>query len=351
MFKVIKTALAALFLACMIGCAGTPAANNSKQIGGAAPAWVSNPKSVYPESKYLSSVGYGPDRESAEKDALGDLTAVFGQSVQGATTAGYNYQQAVSNGLLSAEENRELDTVVKTSFAMDTLIGVEIDTVWFNGHDTYYAVAVMDRQKCSVLYRDLIESNFDIISTLTESLTSEQRNSFVGLSNYKMAAVIADANAAFINVLSVLDPPQAAPLRQKARPGEEYRIQAGRITRTIPVSVTIDNDYSGRIKGAFSEVYADAGFQTGGIDAPYQLQVSVSLEEAVLGENPNKFFRYAISANLVEKSTDQVLIPYNISGREGSVSISEAQNRTLRTIEQKIRADYAGTLEEYLAGL
>jgi hypothetical protein len=351
MFKMIKPVIVILFLATIIGCSGSPSTQKSADArSSVAPGWVFNPHSVYDDSKYVSAVGYSSYRASSEKEALGALVSIFGQSVQGETQAGYSYQQAFGGELFSTQGTQEIESVVQTSFSQDTLIGAEIDDIWFDGDDTYYAIAVMDKQKCGKLYSDLIASNLQVIRTLT-AITDEEKNSLIGYGNYHMAAVIADANAAFINVLSVLIPASADVYRREARPGDEYRIESQKIARNIPINVTVNNDYSDRIKGAFSEVFANRGFQTGGEDSPYELQVSVVLAETVLPDNPGKFFRYTVNANLVDKKTLQTLSAYNINGREGSTSLSEAQDRTLRAIEEKISEGYTDKLEEYLIGL
>ncbi len=339
----------AILLISLMGCASSPTGSSSSRA--AEPEWVSNPSSVYTDSKYISAVGYGSDRDSSGKNALGALVAIFGQNVKGETQAGYKYQEAVIDGLLNTQENREVDSAVKTSFAMDTLVGAEIKDVWFDGKDTYYSIAVMDKVKSSMLYGDLIESNLKMINTLTVSLSDEEKYSFTGYGRYNMAATIADANSAFINVLSVLSPASAAGYRIEARKGDEYRMEAQQITRNIPVNISVDQDYSGKIKGVFSEVYSNMGFKTGGANAPYDLQVFVTMEEVQLVNNPNKFVRYTVKANLLEKYTSQILFPYNITGREGSTSLPEAQNRALRIIDQKIKESYADELAEYLAGL
>ena len=342
-----KVIVAVLMIVSLMGCAGSPESKDSKRL--AEPDWVSNPGSAYPDSKYVSAVGYGTSRDNSEKNALGALVAIFGQTVKGETKASYKYQEAVIDGLLNSQENRDIDSAVKTSFAMDSLIGAEIKDVWFDGKDTYYAIAVMDKLKSSMLYGDLIDSNLKLIGTLT-NLPAAEKNTFTGYGCYNMAATIADANSVFINVLSVLSPASAASYRMNAVSGDQYRLEALQITKNIPVTITVDKDYSGKIKGVFSEVYANMGFKTGGDNSPYELLISVSMEEAVLN-NPNKFVRYNIKADLTEKNTSLVLFPYNINGREGSTSMSEAENRALRIIDQRIREAYADELKEYMAGL
>jgi hypothetical protein len=56
------------------------------------PAWVDTPDLVYSKQRYVAAVGFGPVREQAERNALANLTAVFGQSIQAEmkSTASYS---------------------------------------------------------------------------------------------------------------------------------------------------------------------------------------------------------------------------------------------------------------------
>jgi hypothetical protein len=308
---------------------------------------VYSPEAVYPESRFVSAVGYGQDRESAEKNALGALTAVFGQSVRGETMASYRYSEAVAGGLIDTRENSAIDAAVKTSFAMNTLIGAEIKDWWFDGQ-THNAIAVMDKLKCGMLYADLIESNQRVIENLLV-IPEADRDSFDAYAQYELAGTVADASAVFVNVLSVLNPASASIFRDKLRQGDDFRLEARRVSRNIPVAVLVNNDRDGRIRGAFAEALAGEGFRTGGTgEARYVLDVAVSFSEADLPRNPNKFVRYAVEANLRDTRNGAVLIPYTISGREGHSSLPEAELRALRIAERNIRESYGALLRDYL---
>ncbi|QQO09305.1 LPP20 family lipoprotein [Breznakiella homolactica] len=339
-----KLALILMILA-LGGCASTPQPEKTGRL--AEPQWVSSPSSVYDESRYISAVGYGLDRASAEKSALGALTAIFGQSVQGETKASYKYSEAVADGFIDSSENSEIESAVKTSFAMDSLIGAELKDFWFDGVDTYYSIAVMDRPKSSMLYSDLIESNQRVIRDLV-SVPEDQRYTLDSYARYSMAATIADASTVFMNVLSVISPASAAVYRSEVRRGDDYRLECLTIAQNTPIAVSVDNDSAGRVRAAFSQSISDTGFKTGGSGSPYTLDVSLSFTEVVLPENPNKFVRYVVNAKLVENATENVLFPYSLSGREGHASLSEAENRAVRTIEQKILESYGAEFEEYL---
>jgi hypothetical protein len=327
-------------------CAGAPRAETGT---GRGPDWVYNTTAVYPEDRFVSAVGYGLDRESAEKNALGALVAVFGQAVEGETNAAYRYSRAVSEGFIDMGEESEIESAVKTSFAMDTLVGAEIADRWVDNRETHYAVALMERMRGGILYRGLIDSNEEIIRNLT-ALSGEELNTLDACARYNLAATVADANAVFINVLSVLNPASALALRDESRPGEYYRLRAREIAKNIPVAVQVDRDPAGRIGAAFARVLSDAGFRTGSVPSRYVLEVSLSLPEVDLPQNPNKFVRYIVDAGLRDTATGQILFPYNINGREGHTTLSEAENRAIRAAEREILASYAEALGSWLAG-
>ncbi|MDR3160482.1 MAG: LPP20 family lipoprotein [Spirochaetaceae bacterium] len=331
------------------GGSGGNAGNTGSTAGApsaAEPRWVRAPDQVYNRALYVAAVGYGADRSAAEKNALTALTAIFGQTIEADQKVTITYSEAVLNGASQwAAENTDIENAVRTSVSMNSLVGAEIKDVWFDGKATHYAVAVMDKAQTARLYREMIRVNLGMISNLT-AIPPSEKNSMEGLARYYLAATVADANRAFADVLSVIGETPPAELRN----GDEYRLEAAAITRTIPVGVNVSGDRSGRIRAAFAEALAAAGFRTGGTNARYLLQVSFSLTEVKLN-NPNKFIRYLIDGNLIDTSSGEVLFPYNVNDREGHLSIPEAEERAFRAAEGRIKNEYGGTLSAFLARL
>jgi hypothetical protein len=201
----------------------------------------------------------------------------------------------------------------------------------------------MDKAQTARLYREMIRVNLEMIANLT-ALTPAEKNTMEGLARYYLAATIADANGACADVLSVIGASPPADLRK----GNEYRLEAANITRAIPVGVSVSGDRSGRIRAAFAEALSGAGFRTGGTNSRYRLEVDFSLTEVRLN-NPNKFIRYLIDGNLVDTSSGEVLFPYNINGREGHLSIPEAEERALKAAEGRIKGEYGGALAVFFS--
>ncbi|MDR0599902.1 MAG: LPP20 family lipoprotein [Treponema sp.] len=342
MLKIRFCAAAVVLSAALAACAGGPPAK-----GGEEPSWVSNPYAAYNKAAYIAAVGYGPGRDAAEKSALVNLTSIFGQSIKSETQTGYTYTQAVAASGSSWSEKSGVAQAVKTSAAMDTLIGAEIKEVWKSPDGTFYALAVMDKAKTSLIYLELIQHNLDTIAKLT-NLSGAEKQSFEGFTGYYRAAELADANGVFVNVRNVISPGSMA--GETLKTGNDYRAEAALIAKNIPIAVTVDNDRQNRIKGAFSEALTKAGFRTGGADSRYTLKAALSLEEISYLNNPYRWVRYVVDANLTDTSTGTVLFPYNINDREGHTSLPEAETRAVRSAETAIKNNYLNALGAFLSG-
>jgi hypothetical protein len=345
MFKIKKPfvycVIALLTVLCSLSCVSTGGSR-----GAAEPEWVSDPYKVYNRAVYIAAVGYGPSRDTAEKTALTNLTSIFGQSIQSESRTDYSYTQAVEASTLAWSEKSDLEQAVKTSVAMDTLIGAEIKDVWKNSDGIWYASAIMDRAKTNMIYGELIQQNLDAINSLTR-LTAVEKQSFGGFLNYYQAASLADANLVFANVRNVISPGALA--GENLKTGNDYRLEAAQIAKTIPITVIVENDVQNRIKGAFSSTLTNAGFLTGGYGERYVLIATLSLNEVVYQNSPYRFIRYVVDASLIDTSTGVVLFPYNINDREGHVSLSEAQNMAVKAAEARISSDYLHSLQGYIA--
>jgi len=317
-----------------------PAVNHSKS----KPAWVDNVDSIYDRSQYVAAVGNASNRDMAEKNALANLTAIFGQSIKADQTITNTYQEAVKNGVTSSwTDNTAMQNTINITASMDTLVGAEVKEVWFDSRSTHYAVAVLEKTRTTQIYNDMIKANQNMIANLI-NMTSTEKNSLEGFSRYQFAAAVADINITYGNVLRVISSPVPAGLVK----GDNYRIEAQNITKAIPVGIVVKNDKSGRIQGAFAKALSDIGFRSGGNNSRYVLNVDITVSPVDLPNNNNKFARIELGANLTDTSVKSVLLPYNFNSREGHITASEAENRAYMAAERKINEEYKDLLSDYL---
>jgi hypothetical protein len=346
MLKIAKLAIPVLLLCA--GCAGGPRAERSG-LSREEPAWVSGVDQVYSRLRYVAAVGYGSSRAIAEKEAFASMISIFGQTIQVDRQSMVGYQEALRQDAVSAYiKNTEITNAIKTSAGMEALIGAEIRDYWYDGRDTHYAVAVMEKSRAASLYSELVEANREIISKLI-TMDEGERYSLPGYARYHLAAKLAGGNRVFANILSVVGGPSLSP-RELAE-GENFRLEAENIARRIPIDVRIQNDQANRLKGAFAAVIGSQGLQSGGDGSLYALDGRISFTQADFQKSDSVYVRYVLEAGLVDRRTGAVLLPYTFSGREGHLTLAEAENRALGTVEKEIAGGWAAALAGYLDSL
>ena len=340
-----------LFIICLFlffsGCATTNSAVATGSPGGSdrtsagTPDWVRDPYIKYDMQTNFAVVGTGKNRQEAEKNALGNLVAIFGQSIQVDEKIAVSYQEAVRSGVTASwSENTAVNSTIATSASMDTLIGAETGEVWDNGRNTYYAVVILNKVKAAQIYSGMIQSNQAMIENLINMPIAE-KNTLEGYSRYQFAATIADINASYESVLAVIGIPSSIPGIQK---GNDLRLEAANIAKAIPVNVVVKNDRNNRIRDAFSKVLSNLGFQSGGNNSRYRLEAEVNLSEAP--SQQHIYVRYEINANFYDGN--RVLIPYNINDREGHSSLANAENRAFVAAEKAIAEEFSQIFSSYI---
>ena len=310
------------------------------------PDWVRDPYAKYDRQANMAAVGMGSSRDLAEKSALGNLVAIFGQSIQVDEKVSSSYQEAIRSGITASwSENIVVDTNIATSAGMDNLIGAEIGETWRDNRGEYYAVAVLNKPKAEQLYSEMIKSNQAMIGNLVD-IPATEKNTFDGFARYQFAATIADVTIGYGNMISVI-----GGTVQDLKRGDDYRLEAVNITRAIPVSLRVQNDRSGRIQGAFAKALSDLGFRSGGSNSRYILDVNVVTTPVTIAGNPNNWTRIEVSANLSDTVSGTVLLPFDFNAREGHTTQAEADNRVYVVAERRINQEYANFLSGYLSQL
>jgi len=311
------------------------------------PAWVSSVDSVYNRNQYVAASGGASSREMAEKNALSNLIAIFGQSIYADQTVTNVYKEVVTSGKTGGyTDTIDVNNTIRTAASMDILLGAEVREVWYDSKSEYYAVAVMEKAKTAQLYSEMIKANQNLIKNLI-NMSQAEKNSMEGYSRYQFAAVVADINVSYGNLLRVIGATPPGELKK----GDDYRLEAVDIAKAIPIGLKVQNDKAERIEGAFAKAVSDLKFRSGGVNSRYVLDVNIVTSPVDLPNQTNKYTRIELRANLMDTSSGIVLLPYNFNTREGHVSQSEADNRAYAAAEKKIKDDYAKIFNNYISQL
>jgi hypothetical protein len=312
------------------------------------PAWVESPEMVFSRTKYVYAVGHGERRDVAEKHALSNLTAFFGQSVHVDQSVVNSYIETVRSGNISTwTDNVAINSSVRTMSSMDALIGAEIREIW---HDTnaniFYAIAIMDRERTAKIYSDLILANQEMINNLTNIQQSE-RNTLVAFTRYQFAAVIADMNNTFGDLLRVLSVNPPIELVS----GNMYRLEQQNIANSIHIAVRVDNDRAGRIASTFTAILSSFGFRVRENNPQYICDIRVALSYPTFLNVDLEHARIELVANLIDARTAGVLMSWNHGRRDAAASVSQAEHLAYLRVETDINTLFKKTLSEYLDGL
>ncbi|MDR3303405.1 MAG: LPP20 family lipoprotein [Treponema sp.] len=336
-------------------------ASSSSSSASARPDWVDGTASNYPDSRFVTGVGTGNDRDAADKQALTALISYFSQKVEAEMDSIERASETTVNGRTQTSDSTQVQQHIQVSAAMDNLMGADIKERWSEGRSCY-ALAVLEKAQAAQLYGDRYASNEEMIAALTD-LRPDDRNSLRGYANYKRAETLAAENTVYGSILSLVgsQPPNMKPSRY-------YRQEADTIMDSIPVLITLDvtvaipsidannatrlkNTMVTRIESAFAAVLEAQGLKTSANASRYELRVTGELYPAEFPDNRRKFIYYAIAAQLTDTITLSKPISFEVSAREGHTTDIQAAEVAIQAAEKAITETCTAKLTEYLASL
>ena len=312
--------------------------------GGPEPSWVSDPYTVYARNRYIAAVGEGPNRAEAEKKALARLTAFFGQSIQSEFSTITQYYEGGS----TVSDNTVIRDTIVTTPSLDTLIGAEFGIPWDNGRGVVFITAYLDRKSAIDTYSEMIRANLRNIKSLT-AMSEGEKYTFDGYVRYKRAALISGATAKYAGV--VLQAGGPSPSSWNIPVEESLNLEALDIINNITVMIMTEGDRGNRIRDVFTGTFSNAGLRTQGNNPAYTLKATLSLNEDVFPSNRHTFYRFTISAELINNSSNSTLLPFSYTYRVSRPSYEEAEALAITIMERRINERYPGVLREYLAAL
>jgi hypothetical protein len=299
---------------------------------------MDNPSAAYPPRLYVSAVGYGAERQVAERNAVASLTAFFRQSV---TSLVSMTDREIQTGRRSVSSS-SMSQTIEANAVLDKLVGAEIRAVWNDsGAGLWYAAAVMDKAKCRELYAAELDKAVAEIASLIDLSGGV---TFDSIARCKRAREVAGDADGYALVLALLDGPN--------RQNEVSRLvsqtdAALNEAKAVPVDVRVTGDVNGRVKAAFAGAFTAGGFKTGGRNSRYALEVTLVTAPAPTTAYYNT--RYTINAILKDTRTGAELFTYNAANRKSHpASQEDADSRVIIGAQRKIAEEFPVLLREYL---
>lgn len=314
------------------------------------PKWITLPSGVYPAEKYMNGTGSGTNRETAELEAVRNLSSVFGQTVKSNTAASKKMEQALSEGKVSFSSAENLQQNITSQIEAENLIGIEIAEYFYNKPEKkWYAVAILDREKASAVYQEYIEKN-DAAARKAIKESEKNPGTFYGYSEICFAAEIASENDKLVKNLTVIDFESGNEISKKVVSLQNTQLAKKKFAENITIYVKISGDRDNKIKSAFQDIFSKYGFKTSpSKKEKYNLEGKYSSEISQKGKII--YCVYSLDLDFSDVLQAESLFAINLKGREGSLSESDATNRTYRTLEKDIGTQFNKNFDSYINNL
>lgn len=314
------------------------------------PEWITLPSGVYPAEKYMNGTGSGTNRETAALEAVRNLSSVFGQTVKSNTAASKKMERALSEGKVSFSSAENLQQNITSQIEAENLIGIEIAEYFYNKPEKkWYAVAILEREKTAAVYQNYIEKND---ATVRKAIKESEKNpgTFYGYSEICFAAEIASENDKLVKNLTVIDFESGSEISKKIVSLQNTQLTKKKFAENITIYVQISGDKDNKIKSAFQDIFSKYGFKTSpSKKEKYNLEGKYSSEISQKGKII--YCVYSLDLDFSDVLQAESLFAINLKGREGSLSESDATNRTYRTLEKDIGTQFSKNFDSYINNL
>lgn len=335
----------------IVSCVSTGKNAVSASVGADAPKWIEIPAAIYPNNTYIAQVGSAEDKESAELAAVQKIAALFGQNIQSASTASQRMEQAQKSGEVATLETASgLNQKIQRTIQQENLIGIKIAETWKDTiHNTWYALAVLNREETAQIYCSMLDKNNATIKNLCSKLKPATMYAYA---NMCFAIDIAEINKGYIERLFVIDSETGQKKAAETITPEALKIKAQELATEIPVYVKIENDKDKRITTAFEKSLSQLGFNsTAAKNASYTLTGSLLLNTTAPAAKDVFYSEFLVQCNLRDVVSQQNMCTWSLSGRNGSKTAENAENRTLTGVARKIEEIFAQELKNSLGKL
>ncbi|HWP83065.1 MAG TPA: LPP20 family lipoprotein [Bacteroidota bacterium] len=134
------------------------------------PEWIGGKSRAYPDGQFIVGVGSGSTREAAESQARANIGRVFRVDIKSSIRVTRQEDLQSKSGSTTGELTER--AVAKVDIGLTkTLEGTEIADVWQEpSGKTYYALAVLEREKAATILSERIREIDDDITTLNDEL-------------------------------------------------------------------------------------------------------------------------------------------------------------------------------------
>ena len=318
-------------------------------IKGKRPDWVDGTSSQYPYEKYLTAVGYGDTRTTAEDKARSEIAKIFYSDIRSSNQTYQAILETTAGGKTSSTENVNFEEITRVS-TEKVLSGVRVGQVY---QDTktdrqYYALAVLNRHQAQWILESKIKAlDRDIDGLYSQALGQKDRLTQVQyLQRSIQKHILRQAYNTELRIVST-DGRSISPTISFT----EIKNRLSEVLlRDFFIALTVEGPRANDVQKSLAEALNQKGFSISEDigRANVLARGTVEIKPMDQGIAEWKFVRWQAFFDLVDRKGGAVFGSVRKSGKAGHLTLAEAEERAVRSMRKALTQEISGSLADYI---
>ncbi len=289
----------------------------------------------YPSSEYFMAVGQGASLANAQSSAKLSLCQSLGESLSG----NQNTSQFENS---AGDKESSLSVSVMETVVFENVWGIQLKEHWQpdSSKSLWYSVAVLNKKEAGQYYARLISDEDSKIQKLV-SAAEKNMPSFESLSFMDQAVRAAEENQYNLNILKAINLNQARVVFLSYESLQNIYLQQKKMASELKVNIIVDNDRNDQVLGAFTSALAEKGVAVYRGQGQFIIKANVSMEPVNQKiQDGTVAVRFLVTGSVTDLASGNVVKSINYSGREGHITVEQAEARCFRRIASLIQDDF-----------
>ncbi len=331
------------------GSPGRESAGTVPVINGKRPDWVDGRSKQFPPDRFLTAVGYGADRPTAEDKARAEIAKIFYSDIRSSNRTYQEIRETTAGGESSSTENINFEEITNVS-TRKVLSGVRISQVYRESGPArqFYALAVLDRYQTEKILRQKIEElDRDIRKLYSESL--QQKDKLSQVQHLQLCVRNHILRQAYDTELRII-----SPIGRGISPAVSFTEIKKRLNdvllRDFFIALSVKGTRADEIQRALVEALNRKGFSiTEDIPrASVLARGTIDIKPIEQGASNWKFVRWKAYFDLVDQQGGAVFGSVQKTGKAGHLNLAQAEERAIRKMRKTLAEEISADLTQYI---
>jgi len=305
--------------------------------GGKSDKWIESAEQEYPSDKFITGIGTGPTRSTAESAAKLSLCQQLGESIDG--------QQNATVSATTKTVDGSLDVKVTEKILYEKVTGIQIKNTAVKNNVTY-ALAVLDRKEAGDFYYNKAKENETVIMQLLSAAKDEQ-DALKKCGKIQKAISLAKENEYNLELLSVINKTKYRMTSMSYRNTENIQNYYDETARSVTFAFETKGEHITAVETGLLQTLNGLGFSTTKDAAKAQFVISSETTVSTSSDDKYVFERYNLVSTVTGTYSNSTF-NMTLTGREGQTDATKASQRVDLKLPDRIKEEFTNKLYDYM---